>query len=75
VANHEKIFIITGEGDVVEPDKGVAAIGSGGPYAQSAALALMAHSRLSAKEIVQNSLEIAASLCIYTNSNITVEEL
>ena len=75
VADKEKTFILSGAGDVVEPDFGIAAVGSGGPYAQSAARALLAHSKLSAKEIVQASLEIAAEICIYTNTQFSFEEL
>jgi ATP-dependent HslUV protease subunit HslV len=68
-------YLISGTGDVIEPDDRVIAIGSGGPYAQSAAQALLAHSNLSAKEIVEESLKIAANICIYTNLSITIEEL
>ncbi|RPJ03600.1 MAG: HslU--HslV peptidase proteolytic subunit, partial [Spirochaetaceae bacterium] len=71
----EKLLLISGTGDVVEPEKGVIAIGSGGNYAYSAALAYLDAAKLSAKEIVRKSLEIAASICIFTNSEITVEEL
>ncbi len=74
-ADKDKILIISGSGDVVEPDYGVAAIGSGGNYALAAARAYMESSNLSAKEIAQKSLEIAADICIYTNNSITVEEL
>ena len=75
VADREHVLILTGSGDVVEPDEGVAAIGSGGPYAQAAALALSRHSTLSAREIVSESLTVAASICIYTNQHHTIEEL
>lgn len=75
VADKEKTFILSGSGDVVEPDFGVAAVGSGGPFAQAAARALLAHSSLSAKEIVEHSLQIAADICIYTNANVSFEEL
>lgn len=75
VANMENLLVISGTGDVIEPDCGVIAIGSGGPYAQAAALALVENSDLSAVEIAQKALEIAGSICIYTNQNITVEEL
>ena len=68
-------FIISGNGDIIEPDDGILAIGSGGSYALSSARALMAHSQLSAREIVQASLEIAGDICIYTNKNITILEL
>ena len=68
-------FIISGEGDVIEPDDGIVAIGSGSPYALAAARAFMESSRLSAAKIVERSLQIAASICVYTNTNITVMEL
>lgn len=76
VASKSEIFIISGTGDVIEPDHNVAAIGSGSMYAQAAALALIKHaSALSAAEVVKESLGIAADICIYTNHNLTVEEL
>lgn len=75
VMNTEKILVLTGTGDVVEPDDNIAAIGSGGPYALSAARAMLKHSNLGAKEIVQEALRIASEICIYTNSQSTVEEL
>ncbi len=75
VADREKTFIVTGAGDVIEPDLGLAAVGSGGPYAQSAARALLEHSTLSAREICEASLKIASEICIYTNDKITLEEL
>jgi ATP-dependent HslUV protease subunit HslV len=75
VADREKTFLITGSGDVIEPDEGVIAIGSGGPYAQAAARALLKHTDLPAKEIAKTSMEIAASICIYTNDSVTMEEL
>jgi ATP-dependent HslUV protease subunit HslV len=68
-------FILSGTGDVVEPDDGIAAIGSGGAYAQAAARALLRHSDLSARETVAEAMAIAADICIYTNREITVEEL
>ena len=68
-------FIISGEGDVIEPDDGIVAIGSGSPYALAAARAFMEGSRLSAAKVVERSLQIAASICVYTNTNITVMEL
>ena len=71
----ENSFIISGNGDVIEPDDSICAIGSGGPYALSAARALIAHTDLSAKEIVEESMRIASEICIYTNREITVEEL
>jgi len=73
VADKSASLIITGNGDVIEPENGLIAIGSGGPFAQSAALALLENSELSAKEIVQKSLEIAGQICIYTNNNLTIE--
>jgi ATP-dependent HslUV protease subunit HslV len=75
VADIEHTFIISGTGDVIEPEDGVAAIGSGGPYAQAAARALFENTGLSAREIVEKSMKIASNICIYTNENITVEEL
>ena len=68
-------LVISGTGDIIEPDDGILAIGSGGSYALSAARALLTHSQLSAREIVQQSLEIAGDICIYTNKNITILEL
>ena len=74
VADKEEILIISGSGDVIEPDNQIAAIGSGGMYAQAAALALIKHSKkLTAKQIVKESLEIAAEICIYTNNNLVIE--
>ena len=75
VADKEHSLIISGNGDVVEPDDGIVAIGSGGPYAQAAARALTAHSKLDAKTIAQESMRIAAEICIYTNDQIVTEEL
>ncbi len=75
VADAAKILLISGTGDVIEPDSGVIAIGSGGSYAYAAALAYMESSTLSAREIATKSLKIAAGICIYTNSEIIVEEL
>jgi ATP-dependent HslUV protease, peptidase subunit HslV len=75
VADAEHTFILSGTGDVVEPDDGIAAIGSGGPYAQAAAKALIANTQLSAVEIVREAMRIAAEICIYTNDRIVVEEL
>ncbi len=75
VANHETSLILTGNGDVIEPENGLIAIGSGGPFAQAAASALITHTDLSAKEIVEESLKIAASICVYTNNHFTIEEL
>jgi len=75
VADRDASLIITGNGDVLEPEHGVVAIGSGGAYAQAAALALLNHTELSAADIVARSLEIAGELCIYTNMNHTIETL
>ncbi len=75
VADTEKLFILSGSGDIIEPDEDILAIGSGGPYAQSAAIALKRYSSLNAVEIVEKSLQIASDVCIYTNSNFTIEEL
>jgi ATP-dependent HslUV protease, peptidase subunit HslV len=68
-------FLISGTGDVIEPDEGVMSIGSGSPYALAAARALMAHTQLSAREICREAMGIAASLCVYTNNEIVIEEL
>jgi ATP-dependent HslUV protease, peptidase subunit HslV len=75
VADREHSLIITGAGDVLEPEQGVVAIGSGGPYAQSAALALLQNTELGPREIVDKALAIAADLCIYTNHQRTIEVL
>ena len=75
VADPDDMFLISGSGDVIEPDDDVIAIGSGGAFAQAAAKALMLHSSLEAEEIVKNALQIASEICIYTNNNITVEVL
>lgn len=75
VADLEHIFILTGTGDVIEPDLGVAAIGSGGSFALSAAKALLKHSSLDAEEIARESMEIAGDICVFTNHNLTVEIL
>jgi ATP-dependent HslUV protease, peptidase subunit HslV len=75
VADREASLVITGNGDVLEPEHGVIAIGSGGAYAQSAARALLQHTELPAAEIVKRSLEIAGDLCIYTNQHHTIEVL
>ncbi|WP_163760316.1 ATP-dependent protease subunit HslV, partial [Proteus mirabilis] len=69
VADRSASLIITGNGDVLEPEQGIVAIGSGGAYAQAAAKALLAHTELSAADIVKRSLEIAGEICIYTNQN------
>jgi len=75
VADRDTSLLISGNGDVLEPEQGLIAIGSGGPYAQSAAKALLENSTLSAREIVEKALKIAGDICIYTNHNITIEEL
>ena len=75
VADKDKILLISGTGDVIEPENDVLAIGSGGNYAYAAALAYLESSDLSAREIAQRSLKIAGDICIYTNNNIVVEEL
>ncbi|TAN46003.1 MAG: ATP-dependent protease subunit HslV [Nitrospirae bacterium] len=75
IADTDHTFIISGTGDVIEPESGVSAIGSGGPFAQAAARALYENTELPANEIVQKAMEIAADICIYSNKNITIEEL
>ncbi len=75
VADETASLIITGNGDVIEPEHGIIAIGSGGPYALAAARAMVNHSDLSAADIVKNSLNIAADICIYSNHNLTLEQL
>mgnify|MGYP001081053741 CR=1 FL=1 len=75
VADKDASLLISGNGDVLEPESGLIAIGSGGPYAQSAALALLAHTDLDARTIVEHALKIAGDICIYTNHNTTIEEL
>lgn len=75
VADFEHMLIISGNGEVIEPDDGVTAIGSGGAYALAAARAFVKHSALSAAEIAHEALEIAANICVFTNNNITVEKL
>ncbi len=75
VADKENSLLVTGTGDVIEPTDGIVAIGSGGQYAKSAALALLGNSELTARDIVEKSLEIAADICIYTNHERTIEEI
>ncbi|MFH1727818.1 MAG: ATP-dependent protease subunit HslV [Pseudomonadota bacterium] len=75
VANDETILTLSGRGDVIEPDDGIAAIGSGGSFALAAARALKENTDLSAKEIAEKSLKVAADICVFTNYNIVVEEL
>jgi ATP-dependent HslUV protease subunit HslV len=71
----DNMFLISGNGDVIEPDEGVLGIGSGGVAAQAAATALLRHSDLDARGVLQAAMQIAAALCIYTNDHITIEEL
>jgi len=75
IADDETSLIISGNGDVIEPEDNLMAIGSGGPYAQAAARALLENTELNAAEIVQKALEIAAAICVYTNENVVVETL
>ena len=75
VGNADHLLVVSGNGDVIEPDEGIAAIGSGGPYAQAAAAALLRNTEIDAEAIARRALEIAAEICIYTNDNITVEAL
>ena len=75
VADAETSFVVSGNGDVIEPEHDLMAIGSGGSYAQAAALALIRNTELEARDIVEQSLQIAADICVYTNSNIVIEEL
>lgn len=75
IADAQASLIVSGNGDVIEPENGLIAIGSGGPFAQAAARALLENTELGAREIVERSLAIAADICIYTNRNLTVEEL
>jgi len=75
VCDSDQTLVISGTGDVIEPDEGITAIGSGGPYAQAAAFALVKHTEMSAKEIALEAMKIAANICIYTNDSISTEEL
>lgn len=75
VADDKSTFLVSGNGDVIEPDDGIVAIGSGGPYALAAARALAKHTQLSAREIVQEAMQLAGEICIFTNDQINVEEL
>ena len=75
VADAEATLVISGAGDVIEPDDGIVAIGSGGPYALAAARALAKHTQLSARDIVQESMQLAGEICIFTNQEIVIEEL
>jgi ATP-dependent HslUV protease subunit HslV len=75
VLDHSKALVISGSGEIIEPDDGIVAIGSGGSYALAAARMLTRHSSLSARQVVEESLHAAADICIYTNHNVTIEEL
>ena len=75
VSDKEQTFLLSGQGDVIEPDSGIAAIGSGGPYAQEAAQTLLDHTQLPARQIAEEALKIAGKMCIYTNDKVTIEEL
>lgn len=75
VSDKEATLVLSGNGDVIEPERGIAAIGSGGAYAESAARALLENTELDARTIVEKSLAIASDICIYTNTNVTLEEL
>jgi ATP-dependent HslUV protease subunit HslV len=75
VADAANTYLVSGNGDVIEPDEGISAIGSGGPFAMSAALALMRNTKLSARHIAEQAMAIAGRICIYTNDNVTYEEL
>ncbi len=75
VADQNQTFLLSGQGDVIEPDTGIAAIGSGGPYATAAAQALLDHTQLPARTICEEAMKIAGKLCIYTNEKLTIEEL
>jgi len=75
VADKEASLIISGNGDVIEPENDIMSIGSGGPFAQAAAIALMENTELSAEDVVTKALNIAADICVYTNRNLTIEEL
>src|ERR1043166_5876483 len=75
VADVKTTYLVSGNGDVIEPDEGIAAIGSGGPFATAAASALLRNTRLSARRIVEEAMAVAGKICIYTNTNVTYEEL
>lgn len=75
VADHTASFVISGNGDVIQPEHDLIAIGSGGPFAQAAATALIENTELSAKDVVEKSLNIAGNICVFTNTNLTIEEL
>lgn len=75
VADKDNMYLVSGNGDVIEPDEGAAAIGSGGPFALASATALLQNTKMSARQVVEQAMHIAAKICIYTNDNITYEEL
>jgi ATP-dependent HslUV protease, peptidase subunit HslV len=75
VADTKNIYLVSGNGDVIEPDEGVVAIGSGGPFATAAAIALLRNTKLNARAIAEQAMQIASKICIYTNDNFTFEEL
>jgi ATP-dependent HslUV protease subunit HslV len=75
VANSERAYLLSGTGDLIQPDDGILAIGSGGPFALAAARALMQHTQMPAEEVAREAMKIASQICIYTNDNITVENL
>jgi ATP-dependent HslUV protease subunit HslV len=75
IADKEHSFIISGNGDVIEPEDGISAIGSGGPYAQAAAKALIEHTQLEPKKVIEEAMKIASKICIYTNDSISIEEI
>jgi ATP-dependent HslUV protease subunit HslV len=75
VSDKRATFLLSGTGDLIEPDDGIVAVGSGGPFAMAAARALARHSQLDARQIAAEAMAIAADICIYTNPNLTIEEL
>ena len=75
VADRKSTFLLSGTGDLIEPDDGIVAVGSGGPFAMAAARALVRHSQLDPRQVAEEAMKIAADICIYTNTNLTVEEL
>ncbi len=75
VSDKDQTYLLSGQGDVIEPDSGIAAIGSGGPYAQAAAQALLEHTQLPARQVAEQAMKIAGKMCIYTNDQVTIEEL
>src|SRR5437879_5885549 len=75
VSDKEQTFLLSGQGDVIEPDGGIAAIGSGGPFAEAAAKALAEHTQLTGRQIAEEAMKIAGRMCIYTNEKVTIEEL